>query len=228
MSLVVVGTGTGVGKTVVSALLLARYGRAGELAYWKPIATGGAEDRDSTAVARLAGARPEAILPELWCFEPPVSPHLAARLAGVAIEIPAVVAAFERHRSVWAGPERGLVVEGVGGVLVPLNDEGDLLIDLLGALGLPCLVVAASGLGTINHTLLTLEALAARGLEAAGIVLVGPAHRENRRALERWGRIPVVAEVIPIEPLDAAGVAAAAAIFDPAGRLRPILFGDRR
>lgn len=224
MSLFVVGTGTGVGKTVVSALLLARFGRTGRLAYWKPVATGSDDDRDSTTVARLSGVPAAGILPECHHFAPPVSPHLAARLAGTTIEVAPLVAACRRHEATWSGPERGLVVEGVGGVLVPLNDRGDLLIDFLAAAARPCLVVAHAGLGTINHTLLTLEALAARRIAAVGVVLVGEPHGENRLAIERFGGVPVVAEVPVLEPLTPATVAAAAAELDPEGRLEPWLF----
>ncbi len=224
MSLFVVGTGTAVGKTVVSALLLARYGRDGRLGYWKPVATGSAEERDTATVARLSGVPAAAILPERYGFEPPVSPHLAARLAGVAIETSEISQVFARHRAAWAGPERGLVVEGVGGVLVPLNDS-ELLIDLIDDLALPCLVVAAAGLGTINHTLLTLAALESRGVAPVGVVLSGAPHGENRRAIERFGAVPVVAEVPWLEPLDALSVAAAATRFDPDDRLRASLFG---
>ncbi|MDX1996691.1 MAG: dethiobiotin synthase [Thermoanaerobaculia bacterium] len=223
MSLFVVGTGTGVGKTVMSALLLARYGRSGRLAYWKPVATGGDDDRDTTTVARLSGVPASSVLPELHHFSPPVSPHLAARWAGATIELAPLVAELSRHEAAWSGPGQGLLVEGVGGVLVPLNDRGDLLVDFLAAAPRPCLVVAHAGLGTINHTLLTLEALAARRLAVVGVVLVGEPHGENRLAIERFGRVPVVAEVPVLAPLTPATVAAAAAELDPEGRLEPWL-----
>ncbi len=225
MSLAVVGTGTDVGKTVISALVLARYAGPRPLAYWKPLATGAGGDAgperlptDSETVARLAPPEVE-ILAERYLFAPPVSPHLAARLAGTVIDPAAVLAAFAAHRA--ARPERALVVEGVGGLLVPLN-ENALLIDLLAAAGLPCLLVAKSGLGTINHTLLSLEALRGRGIAVLGVVMNGPPDAENRAAIERFGGVPVIAEVAPIEPLasfDRAAVARAAGDFDPTARL---------
>jgi malonyl-CoA O-methyltransferase len=101
---------------------------------------------------------------------------------------------------------------------VPLTDDGYLLADLLVAAGLPCLLVARSTLGTINHTLLSLEALRARDLAVAGVVLVGPFNPANRRAIERLGRVAVVAEIPPLT-LDRAGIAAAARDFDPEGQL---------
>ena len=178
---------------------------------------GDAPDRDAAVVARLLGPEVE-VLPETYLFPDPLSPHLAARLVGATIEPARVLADLERHRSSGSVPSRALVVEGVGGLLVPLTDDGYLLADLLVAARLPCLLVARSTLGTINHTLLSLEALRAREIGIAGVVLNGPSNRENRRAIERLGRIAVVAEVPPLT-LDRAGIAAAARDFDPEGRL---------
>jgi malonyl-CoA O-methyltransferase len=212
----VVGTDTGVGKTVISAIVAAAWATREPVAYWKPLATGGYPgdpDRDSGVVARLAGPEIQ-ILPETYLFPDPLSPHLAARLVGATIEPARLLADLARHR---AG-SRALVVEGVGGLLVPLDENGYLLADLLVAARLPCLLVARSTLGTINHTLLTLEALRARGIPLAGVVLSGPPNRENRRAIERFGRVPILADVPPLT-LDRAGIAEAARAFDPEGKL---------
>ncbi|HVT18778.1 MAG TPA: dethiobiotin synthase [Thermoanaerobaculia bacterium] len=244
MTLAVIGTGTEVGKTVVSALLLARYGAALPLAYWKPVATGARDGRDSVEVARLAGHR-AAVLPETYLFGEPLSPHLAARREDRRIEPGTVLAEYRRHRA--AG--RGLLIEGVGGLLVPLA-AGWLLADLLGDLlaeasrqnpaaepaghrhramepglppGLACVLVAHSGLGTINHTLLTLEAMRVRGLPAAAVVLNGPPNPENRRAIESFGAVWPVFEVAPLAALDRASVERAAAGLDPQGLLAPFL-----
>ena len=218
MSLAVVGTGTEVGKTVVSAVLLARYAGAGRLAYWKPVATGARDGRDAETVAGLVPAS-VAILPESYLFHAPLSPHLAARREGAAIDPERLLADLARHRSA----ARALVVEGVGGLLVPLTDAGHLLIDFLAAAGLPCLLVALSGLGTINHTLLSLEALRRRGIPVAGVVLNGPPDVENRAAIERFGGVEVVAQVPPLAPLDRAAIARAAEAFDRGGSLSPYL-----
>jgi len=212
MSLAIVGTDTEVGKTVISAVVLARYAPAWHLAYWKPVASGAAEGRDTETVAQLAPPGVE-ILGEHALFEEPLSPHLAARLEGGWVEMAAIVEDFRRHR--LALSEHDFVVEGIGGLLVPLNDEGDLLIDLLEELALPVLLVARSTLGTINHTLLSLEALRARELEIAGVVLDGPHNPENRWAIEVFGRVEVVGEIEPLEPLDADAVAWAAQGLDP-------------
>jgi malonyl-CoA O-methyltransferase len=224
MTLVVVGTGTDVGKTVVSALVLARHGRAVPLAYWKPVATGRRDGRDAATVAALAGDR-AAILPESYLFDEPLSPHLAARLAGRRIEPDLLLADFDRHR----GAAEALLIETAGGLLVPLTEsadspapgclQADLLVAMAARAPLSCLLVARSGLGTINHTLLTLEALRARGLAVAGIVLDGPPNPENRRAIERFGGARPLYDLEPLAPLDQAALLAAAEHFDPAGRL---------
>lgn len=225
MSLAVVGTDTEVGKTVVSAALLLRLAGKRRLAYWKPIATGAGAGRDTETVAGLLGARRAAvdILPEAYLFDAPLSPHLAARRAGRELEPALVIRAFADHRT--ADPLRALIVEGVGGLLVPLTEQGALLADLLAELGLPCLVVARSTLGTINHTLLTLEAARARGLRVAGVVLNGPSDLENRRAIERFGHVEVLGELPRLESLNPATLAEAARRLDPEGRL-PALVDD--
>jgi len=226
MSLAVVGTDTGVGKTVTCALILARYGRSlPRLAYWKPVATGGRRDRDAAFIRSRAGGRC-AVLEEEYLFDPPVSPHLAARLAGDRIDRRRILASWRRHAAV---PGRSIVVEGAGGLLVPLA-EGLLLADVIRDLRVPALLVARTALGTINHTLLSLEAMRARGIEVAGVVMDGPPSRENRAAIERFGRARVIAEVPPIgrgrRPSREA-VLGAARRFDRAGALRPFLEGDR-
>jgi adenosylmethionine-8-amino-7-oxononanoate aminotransferase len=242
MTLVVAGTGTGVGKTVVSALVLARYGAEIPLAYWKPVATGARDGRDSTEVAALAGDR-VLVLAESYLFDEPLSPHLAARLAGGRIDPGVLLDDFDRHRA----SGRALVVETAGGLLVPLTAAGEtgvgnhpappgggqgiLQADLLAAMAaraeLACLVVGHSGLGTINHTLLTLEAMRARGLAVAAVVLNGPPNPENRLAIQRHGGVETIFELAPLAPLDGATLRAAAAHFDPEGRLAAVLSRGR-
>ncbi len=211
MSLVVVGTGTEIGKTITCAMLLTRYAEIFKLAYWKPIATGSAEDRDTSRIERLCGPEVD-ILQESYLFEPPVSPHLAARLAGKRIDPEQVVQALKTYQQESDG--RALVIEGIGGLLVPLTAEGYLLADLLEAMSLPCLLVASSTLGTINHTLLTLEAMRSRDLELVGVVLNGPRNRENRLAIEEFGCVQIIGEMEPIDPLSPQSVLRASRGFD--------------
>jgi dethiobiotin synthetase len=177
----ITGTDTGVGKTVLSALLCA----ALDASYWKPIQTGTEVDSDSGTVRALAKLAPDKILLEAYQFAPPVSPHLAARLTGVRIELAKI--------KLPAG-NLPLIVEGAGGVLVPLN-ERELMVDLMGRLGLPVLLAARSSLGTINHTTLSLAALRNAGIEVAGVVMIGEPNAENRAAIEEYGKVKVVGEI---------------------------------
>lgn len=184
----VTGTDTNVGKTVVAAWLV----RGWAADYWKPVQTGTEQDRDADTVRALAGmTAPQRIHPSAWELTAPLSPHVAAAREGRHIAL-----------SDFAQPAttRPLVVEGAGGILVPLND-GDLMADLAAALRLPALVVARSGLGTINHTLLTIEALRRRDIAVAGIVMVGRPDADNRRSIEHFAQTPVLAEIPPLAPL---------------------------
>jgi dethiobiotin synthetase len=216
--LFVTGTDTGVGKTVVCAALLHRYGNLVALGYWKPVQTGIEKDDDTREVLRLAHCQTaEGIrLPR------PVSPHLAAKWCGrrIALEelrLPADELAQGVTRvSHW-------IVEGAGGLLVPLN-ERDLMADLMQALALPVIVVTRTALGTINHTLLTLEALRSRDLNVAGVVMVGDPNADNREAIEHYGGVVVLGEMPRLEPLDARSLADwAAAELDPHGHLSEFL-----
>lgn len=212
MTLVVLGTDTDVGKTVVSAALCARYA---PLHYWKPIATGSTEGRDSETVRSLVGPT-VSIEAEVALFRDPVSPHLAARRERRVIDLGALteeLTALERRT------QGALIVEGVGGVLVPLDDQGTLLADWIARLDRPVLLVARSRLGTINHTVLTLEALRARGIEPCGVILAGEPNADNREAIERFGRCRVIGELPWLESLDSPAVRNAALGVDPRGSL---------
>jgi len=202
----VTGTDTSVGKTVVSACLV----RAWDADYWKPLQTGLAVERaDASTVAELAVRQHGRIHESVYALQAPLSPHAAAALEGVAIE-------FKRIR--LPASARPLVVEGAGGVLVPI-DGFRLMVDLIAELGLPALLVARSTLGTINHTLLSLEALRARDLTILGVVMVGEPNRGNREAIERLGRVPVIAELPFVAPLDFAAIDRLSALIPALERL---------
>jgi malonyl-CoA O-methyltransferase len=178
----VAGTDTGVGKTVVAAVLA----RAWDADYFKPVQTGLAEDPgDTQTVARLAGLAPPRLHPPLYAFARPVSPHLAAAGEGARID-PA--------RITLPASQRPIVVEGAGGVLTPLN-EHDLMADLMARLDLPVVLVVRDRLGAINQALTALESLRARRLAILGVILVGPAFGDNRAAIETHGRVRVLAEL---------------------------------
>jgi dethiobiotin synthetase len=216
--LFVTGTDTGVGKTVLSAALVHRYRNSARLRYWKPVQTGIEQDDDTAEVRRLSLCCDDWILPDGIRLPNPVSPHLAAQRAGVTITIDGLLAKLpaDAENFRW-------IAEGAGGVLVPLN-ERDLMIDLMKALALPVLVVARSSLGTINHTLLTLEALRARSLSVAGVVMVGEKNEANRTAIERYGNVPVLGEMPVLLPLNTVTLSSwAQAELDAAGQLAELL-----
>jgi dethiobiotin synthetase len=186
----ITGTDTGVGKTVVSALLCA----ALDASYWKPIQTGTIEGTDRESVMQLAEIPEARTVPEAYRFAPPVSPHLAARRAGVRIE-------FSRIRMPQMAPEENLVVEGAGGALVPINATQQMT-HLMKHLKLPVLLVARTSLGTINHTLLSLAALRAARLHVHGVVMVGKPNRDNRKAIEHYGNVEVVGAIPWLKKID--------------------------
>ncbi|MGE3707775.1 MAG: dethiobiotin synthase [Vicinamibacterales bacterium] len=210
----VTGTDTGVGKTVVSAALMVRYGHGRAVRYWKPVQTGIEHDDDTRTVEQLAGCR---VLEKGVRLPRPLSPHLAARLAGQPIDVDALVSLAAS----CADTER-FVVEGAGGVLVPLTPSV-LVIDLIERLGLPAVVVARTTLGTINHTLMTMSTLRARGIAVPGVLLDGPANAENQAAIEHYGDVPVLGHLPPLEPLTRDALAPVAQQLDPHGRLSEFL-----
>jgi dethiobiotin synthetase len=190
----VTGTDTGVGKSVVAGAICAALAARGEpVAALKPVVTGVGEPAgewaaDHVLLATAAGGRqsPEDVAP--YRFGPPVSPHLAAELAGQEIEPARIVDAARAHEL--------LVCEGVGGLMVPIT-TGYLVRDLAVDLGMPVLVAARTGLGTINHTLLTIAAARAAGLRVAAVVMTPwpedpkPLERSNRQTIEQLGETAV-------------------------------------
>jgi dethiobiotin synthase len=175
--LIVTGTDTDVGKTVVCAMLTL----ALDAYYWKPIQAGTPDGTDRERVAAMTGLPLSRWLPERYILRQPLSPHRAAELDGVAIDL--------AHLALPDGPEdKFLIVEGAGGVLVPLN-RATLQIDLFARWKAPIVVVARTALGTINHTLLTLEALNARAIPVLGVVFVGDAMPDTERTIVEFGRV---------------------------------------
>jgi len=165
--------------------------------FWKPIQTGIEQDDDTAEVRRLGACLDDEICDHGVRLARPLSPHLAARLSHRPIALGPLIdfAASQPPSGRW-------IVEGAGGVLVPINDQ-DLMIDLIASLALPVLVVARTALGTINHTLLTIDALRARSLEVVGVLMVGDANADNRAAIETYGRVRVVGEMPWFDPLTA-------------------------
>jgi malonyl-CoA O-methyltransferase len=196
----VTGTDTGVGKTLVSACLVRRW----QAIYWKPLQSGLADEAgDTSTVAHLAqGAE---CLPPAGAFQASLSPQAAAEAEGAHVS---------RAQLALTEVEDGrlLVVEGAGGVMVPATDEL-MMLDLAAIWGLPVVLVARSGLGTLNHTLLSLQVLRSRGVAVAGVVLNGPPNPANSRTIAQLGKVRILAEVGHMPALSPASVAEAAATF---------------
>lgn len=188
----ITGTGTDVGKSVVSAILVA--GTRG--AYWKPVQSGLEDITDTQWIQKITGLPRDHFKPETHKLSRPLSPHAAAALDGVRIDLADFILP-EAH------PHHHLIVEGAGGLMVPLNDR-HFMLDLIVELGLPVLLVASSQLGTINHTLLSLDKLRSRDVPVVGVVLNGPRNASNRQAIEQYGRVPVVAQIEPLPSIDRA------------------------
>ena len=206
---VVVGTDTDVGKTAVSALLVHAAMRRWPVAYWKPVQTGA--DCDTSEVRRLTGDRDLTLHEPEERFALPASPHEAAAAEGQTISVENLDARLQKLLRSPA-PLR-LVVELAGGLLVPLTPTLTQA-DWLSERRPETVVVARSGLGTLNHTLLTLEALRARGLSPRALILVGPSHPSNHATLTRSSGVPYVIEFPHLDPLDSAALAEFAAQLD--------------
>ena len=198
----VTGTDTDIGKTALSALLLAELRRRGtDAAPMKPAQTGcdgGVPDLDyslSMASMEIDAETYKNMAP--YTFEPACSPHLAAEMAGTEIDIAEIVIAART----LAKDYEFVIAEGAGGVIVPLNRR-ETMLDLMQALRLPVLVAARPGLGTINHTLLTIRALRSDGLTIAGVVFVastdeesGIIEEDNSTTIEQFGKIPILGTI---------------------------------
>jgi dethiobiotin synthetase len=186
-AIVVTGTDTDVGKTVFAAGLTAALGAI----YWKPVQAGLESGTDSETVARLGRIPPERILPEAWRLRTPASPHLAAEIDGVTIDPEAL------NPPQVEGP---LVIEGAGGLFVPLTRE-TLTIDVFARWRLPVVLVARTALGTINHTLLSLSALKARDIPVVGVAFLGEENADSIRAIATFSGAKVLGRLPPIAPL---------------------------
>ncbi|MDO9368330.1 MAG: dethiobiotin synthase [Sphingopyxis sp.] len=190
---VVTGTDTGIGKTIFSAGLVQATGAP----YWKPIQSGIEEETDSEVVARLARVP---ILPEAYRLTTPASPHVAAEIDDVNIDADMLVP-----------PPGDIIVEGAGGALVPVT-RTTLYADLFAKWQVPVIVCARTGLGTINHSLLTIEALRARGVPIHGLAFLGDAVEDSEAIISdisgvrRLGRLPII-DPLSRETLAAAFVA---------------------
>ena len=186
---IVTGTDTDIGKTVFAA------GLAGALGahYWKPVQAGVDPQGDKETVAQLSGLPAARILPEVYRLTTPASPHLAARIDGVTIGL---------DQLALPQVDGPLVIEGAGGVLVPVS-ETLLMADLFAHWRLPVILCTRTGLGTINHSLLSIEALRSRGVPIAGLAFIGDPHEENERIIPQLGKVRSLGRLPLLDPLDA-------------------------
>ena len=188
-AIVVAGTDTDIGKTVFAAALTGALGAC----YWKPVQAGLDDGSDTDRVAKLANVPPERLIAEAYRLSTPCSPHRAAEIDGVSID-PARLA---------VPAARPLVIEGAGGALVPLTRQL-LYADLFARWQLPTVIVARTGLGTINHSLLTIEVLRARSVPILGIAFVGDAVEDSEATIvkigkvRRLGRLPILPDLTPV------------------------------
>jgi dethiobiotin synthetase len=187
LRLVITGTDTGIGKTVFSAALTDALGAC----YWKPIQSGLHEETDSETVLRLGRIPSQRILPEAWRLKTPVSPHLSAELDEVTLDPDAL-----------QPPETNLplIIEGAGGLLVPLTRHKT-FVDVFARWQIPVVLCARTGLGTINHTLLSLEAMRQRRIPILGVAFIGDAYPDTPRIIEEMGDVRILGRLPRLEPL---------------------------
>ena len=196
--LVVTGTDTGIGKTVATAMLtLALDG-----IYWKPIQSGTTDVTDRATVAALTGLDESHFRPERYLLSHPLSPHRAAELDGVEIRIGDI----DLPADIPAG--RWLIVEGAGGLLVPIN-RSTLQIDLFARWQAPIVLCARTALGTINHSLLSIEALKRRGMRLLGVMFIGEAMPDSERTIVELGGVARLGRLPRLETLGPRELAAA-------------------
>ncbi len=200
MTIIVTGTDTDIGKTVFAAGLTAALGAR----YWKPVQAGLADGSDAASVVTL-GVTADRVVPEAYRLTTPCSPHLAAEIDGVTID---------PKRLVLPEVDGPLVVEGAGGVMVPVTRDL-IFADLFARWGKPVVLVARTGLGTINHSLLSIEALRNRGVPILGIAFVGDAVEDSEATIAALGKVRRLGRLRRLDPLNAATLAEAfAANFD--------------
>ena len=200
MTIIVTGTDTDIGKTVFAAGLAAALGAQ----YWKPVQAGLADGSDAASVVTL-GVPATRVLPEAYRLTTPCSPHLAAEIDGVTIA---------PERLTLPEVDGPLVVEGAGGVMVPVTRDL-IFADLFARWAKPVVLVARTGLGTINHSLLSIEALRSRGVPILGIAFVGDAVEDSEATIATLGKVRRLGRLPRLDPLDAATLAEAfAANFD--------------
>lgn len=192
---VITGTDTGIGKTVVSAMLTQALGAT----YWKPLQSGIEGGVDTKAVQKMTGLPNERFLPESYVFTEPLSPHRAAEIDGTEVDVDSLQIPDTDQR---------LIIEGAGGLMVPLTRK-NLLINVFKSWHVPVILVARTGLGTINHTLLSLEALWSRKIPVHGIVFVGEENADNMKTIHQFSDTKILGRLPMLDSLNTESLASA-------------------
>ncbi len=190
----VTGTDTDVGKSVVAAMLVT----ALESSYWKPIQSGTLTGTDMEFVKQVSGLTKDHFIPEVYKTTQPLSPHLSAKIDNITIDLDSF---HEPDAAVIKN--KYLIIEGAGGVLVPINAE-NYVIDLIKQIAAPVVIVCRSTLGTINHSLTTIEALRSRGIPIKGFIMNGPKNLENELAVKDYGQIEHLGSLPKLDKVDRA------------------------
>ena len=188
LKFIICGTDTDVGKTLISAFFV----RGLQSFYWKPLQSGIETETDSQSILRLSGITKDKVLKEAYIFNKPVSPHWAAEIDGKKIDknsldIPSI--------------DDSLVIETAGGIMVPIT-RNFLQIDQIKKWDLPVIIVCRSSLGTLNHTLLTIEALKKRNIKILGLIINGEKHLDNPKTLKEFSKLPIIAEFPRLNKVD--------------------------
>ncbi len=191
---IISGTDTGIGKTAAAAMLTLGL----DAHYWKPIQSGTEDGTDTATVKALTGLPDDRFLPEAYVLTEPLSPHRSAELDGVTIDL---------DRLALPQVDGPLIVEGAGGLMVPVTRHL-LQIDLFRRWGAPVILCTRTGLGTINHTLLSVEALRARGIALHGILFIGDDNPDNIRTIADRSGATVLGRLPWLDRVDAAGLGA--------------------
>lgn len=191
----ITGIGTGIGKTLISAILTEKL----KADYWKPIQSGDLETSDSLTVENLISNSKTIIHPESYRLTQPLSPHLSAKLDGIEIDLNKIKVPVT---------ENNLIIEGAGGLMVPLN-ENELIVDLIKKLDAEVILVSQNYLGSINHTLLSINLLKQYGIEIKGIIFNGDENAETERYIQQYAKIKKLGYVPGLNQIDKENVAAA-------------------
>jgi len=191
----ITGIGTGIGKTLISAILTEKL----KADYWKPIQSGDLDTSDSITIKSLISNEKTIIHPESYRLTQPLSPHLSARLDGIEIDLQKInTPATDNH----------LIIEGAGGLMVPLN-ENELIIDLIKKLNAEVILVSQNYLGSINHTLLSLNLLKQYEIPVKGIVFNGDENQETERYIQQYGKVKSLGHVPNLKLINKENIVAA-------------------